>query len=122
MSAATSSRTGNIGIPGGSRPGRHGLSEIHSNEPLTIEGEVEGTIDVTGQLLTIAPTSVNAREIDVLCSLHGNAEGFDKIYIRNGAQFVGDIQESAKKHSESRSWVALSLRTIFCFLTVRSSL
>jgi hypothetical protein len=58
--------------------------EIHSSEPLTIEGEVDGTIDVTGQLLTIAPNgnvraSVKAREIDVLGSLEGNVEGADRV-------------------------------------------
>ena len=71
--------------------------EIRSHEPLTIEGEVEGTIDVAGYLLTIAPNgnvraSVKAKEIDVLGSLQGNVEGADKIYIRNGARFLGDIQ------------------------------
>src|SRR5271170_6523670 len=71
--------------------------EIRSNEPLIIEGEVEGTIDVAGHLLTIAPNgkvraSIKAKEIDVHGSLHGNVEGADKIYIRNGAHFVGDIQ------------------------------
>jgi cytoskeletal protein CcmA (bactofilin family) len=70
--------------------------EIRSHEPLIIEGDVEGTIDVAGHLLTIAPNgnvraSVKAKEIDVLGSLHGNVEGADKIYIRKGAQFVGDI-------------------------------
>jgi cytoskeletal protein CcmA (bactofilin family) len=70
--------------------------EIHSSEPLTIEGEVEGTIDVTGQLLTIAPNGnvracVKAREIDVLGSLQGNVESADRVYIRNGARFVGHI-------------------------------
>lgn len=70
--------------------------EIHSHEPLIIEGEVEGTIDVAGYLLTVAPNgnvraSVTAKEIDVLGSLEGNIDGADKIYIRNGARFVGDI-------------------------------
>src|SRR5580700_12226588 len=70
--------------------------EIRSHEPLTIEGEVEGTIDVAGHLLTIAPNgkvraSVQAKEIDVLGSLQGNIEGADKVSIRNGARFVGDI-------------------------------
>ena len=69
--------------------------EIRSHEPLIIEGEVEGTIDVAGHLLTIAPNgkvhaSVQAKEIDVLGSLQGNVNG-DKIYIRSGARFVGDI-------------------------------
>ena len=96
MSAATSSRM--------ETPTSHEVlakditvtGEIHSSVPLTIEGEVEGTIDVTGQLLTIAPSgnvraSVKAKEIDVLGSLQGNVEDADKIYIRNGARFVGDI-------------------------------
>jgi cytoskeletal protein CcmA (bactofilin family) len=70
--------------------------EVYCNEPLTIEGEVNGRIDVTGHLLTIAPcgnvrASVRAAEIDVLGSLQGNVEGAEKIYVRNGARFVGDI-------------------------------
>jgi cytoskeletal protein CcmA (bactofilin family) len=70
--------------------------EIRSHEPLIIEGEVEGTIDVAGHLLTIAPNgqvraSIKAKEIDVQGSLQGNVEGADKIYIRSGARFVGDI-------------------------------
>jgi cytoskeletal protein CcmA (bactofilin family) len=71
--------------------------EIRTREPLTIEGEVEGIIDVAGHLLTIAPSgnvraSIKAKEIDVLGSLQGSVEGADKIYIRNGARFEGDIQ------------------------------
>ena len=70
--------------------------EIYCNEPLTIEGEVEGSIDVTGHLLTIAPrgnvrASIRASEIDVLGSLQGNVDGAEKIYVRNGARVVGDI-------------------------------
>jgi cytoskeletal protein CcmA (bactofilin family) len=70
--------------------------EVYCNEPLTIEGEVHGSIDVTGQLLTIAPranvrASVRAREIDVLGSLHGKVERAEKMYIRNGARVVADI-------------------------------
>jgi cytoskeletal protein CcmA (bactofilin family) len=70
--------------------------EIYCNEPLTIEGEVEGSVDVTGHLLTIAlrgkvRASMRASEIDVLGSLQGNVDGAEKIYIRNGARVVGDI-------------------------------
>jgi len=70
--------------------------EIRSHEPLTIEGDVEGTIDVAGHLLTIAPNgnvraSIKAKEIDVLGSLQGDIDDAEKIYIRNGARFVGDI-------------------------------
>ena len=41
---------------------------------------------------TAPPKKVKAKEIDVLGSLQGNVDGADKIYIRNGAHFVGDIQ------------------------------
>jgi cytoskeletal protein CcmA (bactofilin family) len=52
---------------------------------------------VTGYLLTIAPSgnvraSIKAKQIDVLGSMQGKVEGADKIYIRNGARVVGDIQ------------------------------
>jgi cytoskeletal protein CcmA (bactofilin family) len=72
------------------------MGEIRCNEPLTIEGEVEGSIDVTGHLLTIAPSgkvraSVKAEEIEVIGSLQGNVERVEKIYIRNGARFTGII-------------------------------
>jgi cytoskeletal protein CcmA (bactofilin family) len=71
--------------------------EIRSREPLTIEGEVEGTIDVAGHLLTVAAggnvrANIKAKEIDVLGSLEGDVEGADKIYIRAGARFLGDIR------------------------------
>jgi cytoskeletal protein CcmA (bactofilin family) len=70
--------------------------EIRSHEPLIIEGEVEGTIDVAGHLLTIAANgkvhaSVKAKELDVLGSLEGNIDGAEKVYIRNGARFLGDV-------------------------------
>ena len=69
---------------------------IRSQEDLIIEGEVEGTIDVAGHLLTIAVNgnvraNVKATEINVLGSLQGTVDGADKIYIRSGGRFVGDI-------------------------------
>ena len=71
--------------------------EIRSREPLTIQGELEGTIDVSGHRLTVAAggnvrASVKAKEIDVHGSLQGNVEGADIIYIRAGARFLGDIR------------------------------
>jgi cytoskeletal protein CcmA (bactofilin family) len=73
------------------------LGEIRSHEPLIIEGEVQGTVDVAGHLLTIASNgtvraSIKAKEIEVQGSLEGDIEGADKIYIRNGARVVGDIR------------------------------
>lgn len=73
--------------------------EIRSQEALTIEGEVDGTIDMLGHRLTIAESGqvrakVKAREIEVLGSMDGHAEAKDKILIRKGAQFVGEIRSA----------------------------
>ena len=70
--------------------------EINSREPLTIEGEVQGTIDVSGHRLTIAASgnvraNVKAKEIDVRGSLEGNVNEADIVYIRAGARFLGDL-------------------------------
>jgi len=73
--------------------------EIHSREALTIEGEVDGTIEMAEQRLTIAQNgkvraNVKAREIDVLGSMNGQADASDKIHIRKGAEFVGEIRSA----------------------------
>jgi cytoskeletal protein CcmA (bactofilin family) len=74
--------------------------EIHSNEPLIIEGEAEGSIHMPDHRLTIAANgrvcaNVSAREIDVHGSLNGQAEAKEKTCIRNGAEFIGDIHSAS---------------------------
>lgn len=74
--------------------------QIQSREDLIIEGEVEGTIEMTEHRLTIAAdgevrADVNAREIEVFGALEGKAEAASKVYIRKGAKFVGDINAVA---------------------------
>ena len=64
--------------------------EIHSHEALTIEGEVDGSIEMLEHRLTIAGNgkvraTVKAREIDVIGSMNGQAEALDKVHIRKGA-------------------------------------
>ena len=97
MAAAASLRTDTVTSPAVLGKEVTILGEIHSREPLIIEGEVEGTIDVAGHLLTIASNgnvraSVKAKEIEVRGSLEGDIDGADKIYIRAGARVIGDIQ------------------------------
>jgi cytoskeletal protein CcmA (bactofilin family) len=70
---------------------------ILGREDLTINGEVEGTIDVTGHCLTIGPegnvrAGVKARELVVAGKLNGQAHTTEKIEIRKEAQLIGDIQ------------------------------
>lgn len=71
--------------------------QIFSREDLTIDGEVEGTVELHENRLTIGPNgkvnaSVKAREIIVLGAINGNVEATDKIDIRKEARLVGDIK------------------------------
>ena len=71
--------------------------EIHSREPLVIEGEVEGSINMVGHRLTIAANgrvraNVAAREIEVHGWFAGQAEASELIRLGRGAEFVGDIR------------------------------
>jgi cytoskeletal protein CcmA (bactofilin family) len=73
--------------------------QIRSREDLTIEGEVDGTIEMLAHRLTIATdgrvrANVKAREIEVLGSIQGKIEAVEKVYIRKSAQFIGDIHSA----------------------------
>jgi cytoskeletal protein CcmA (bactofilin family) len=71
--------------------------QIYGREDLTIDGEVEGTVELQEHRLTIGPNgkvtaTVKAREVVVLGSLQGNVETRDKLHIRKEAKLVGDIK------------------------------
>jgi cytoskeletal protein CcmA (bactofilin family) len=71
--------------------------QIHSREDLTIDGEVEGTVELSEHRLTVGPNgrvqaTIKAREIVVLGAVHGNVEATDKIDIRKDAKLIGDIK------------------------------
>ena len=71
--------------------------QIFSREDLTIDGEVEGTVELQEHRLTVGPNGrvqagIKAREIIVLGAVHGNVEAADKIEIRKDAKLVGDIK------------------------------
>src|SRR5271165_2656917 len=71
--------------------------QIFSREDLTIDGEVEGTVELQEHRLTVGPNgkvlaSIKAREIIVLGTIHGNVQTTDKIDIRKDAKLVGDIK------------------------------
>ena len=70
--------------------------QIFGREDLTIDGEVEGTVELQEHRLTIGPNgkvmaSIKAREVVVLGTVHGDIETRDKIDIRKEAKLVGDI-------------------------------
>lgn len=71
--------------------------QILSREDLTIEGEVEGTVEAQDHRLTVGQNgkvnaSVKARELVVLGAIQGNVDITDKIDIRKEAKLVGDIK------------------------------
>lgn len=71
--------------------------QIFSREDLTIDGEIDGSVELQEHRLTVGPNgklqaSVKAREVIVLGTVHGNVEASDKIDIRKGARVVGDIK------------------------------
>jgi len=71
--------------------------QIISREDLTIDGEVEGTVELQEHRLTIGPhgkvrADIKAREIIVLGNVYGNVDVADKIEIRKDAKLVGDIK------------------------------
>ena len=73
--------------------------QIFSQEDLTIDGEMEGSVELKEHRLTVGPNGrvqagIKAREIVVLGSINGNVEASDKIDIRKEARLVGDIKTS----------------------------
>jgi len=71
--------------------------DIFSREDLLVDGEVEGTLELQENRLTVGPNgrlkaSVKAREVVVLGTIHGNVEASEKIDIRKDAKLVGDIK------------------------------
>src|SRR5579872_6381154 len=71
--------------------------QIYGREDVTIDGEVEGTVELQEHRLTVGPTgkvvaTIKAREIVVLGTVQGNIETREKIEIRKDAKVIGDIR------------------------------
>ena len=68
--------------------------QIYGREDVTIDGEVEGTVELQEHRLTVGPTgkvvaTIKAREIVVLGTVQGNIETREKIEIRKDAKVSG---------------------------------
>ena len=71
--------------------------EVLSREDLTVDGEIEGTVELQEHRLTVGPNgklkaNVKAREVVVHGTIHGNLDATDRIDIRKDAKLVGDIR------------------------------
>jgi cytoskeletal protein CcmA (bactofilin family) len=70
--------------------------ELNGSEDLTIEGHVEGTIQLRDHVLTIGPNGkikaqVFAKAVIVLGEVHGNVTASEKVDIRDNGSVEGDI-------------------------------
>ena len=70
--------------------------ELNGSEDLTIEGEVEGKIELKDHVLTIGPNGkiraqVFAKALVVLGEVSGNVSASEKVEIRDGGSVDGDI-------------------------------
>src|ERR1043166_9588456 len=70
--------------------------ELNGSEDLTIEGHVEGTIQLRDHVLTIGPNGrikaqIFAKAVIVLGEVTGNVSASDKVDIRDNGSVDGDI-------------------------------
>src|SRR5438876_10212368 len=70
--------------------------ELNGSEDLTIEGHVEGKIELRDHVLTIGPNGkikaeLNAKSIVVLGEVIGNVTATEKVDIRENGSVEGDI-------------------------------
>ena len=70
--------------------------ELNGSEDLTVEGQVEGKIELKEHVLTIGPNGkikaqVFAKAVIVLGEVHGNVTATEKVDIRDGGSGDGDI-------------------------------
>jgi cytoskeletal protein CcmA (bactofilin family) len=73
--------------------------DIQSQEPLTIEGQVEGKIESGNHLLTVAAgaivrANILGSNVEVRGRVEGEVEAEERVCIRKDAEFVGDIHAS----------------------------
>jgi len=70
--------------------------ELNGSEDLTVEGHVEGKIELKDHVLTIGPNGkikaqVFAKSVIVLGEVNGNVTATEKVDIRDGGSVDGDL-------------------------------
>ena len=74
--------------------------QIFSDEDLYVDGQIEGTVELPGNRLTVGlsgkmKASVKAREVDAIGTIHGDITAVEKIVIRKEAHLVGDLKSAS---------------------------
>jgi cytoskeletal protein CcmA (bactofilin family) len=80
--------------------------ELSGNEDLYVDGDLEGTITLTGNRLTIGPNArvvadLTVRDLVVLGNLKGNVRASGRIELRQSAVLNGDIVANRLSIEES---------------------
>ena len=70
--------------------------EVTGSESLYIDGRVEGSINLSGNRVTVGrngvvAANINAREIVVLGKVRGNLSASDRVDIRSDGSLTGDV-------------------------------
>ena len=70
--------------------------ELSGSEDLSIDGQVEGTIELRDHHLTVGPNgrvqaNVNAKEVVIQGSVKGNVRAIDRVEIRKSGSLMGDM-------------------------------
>ena len=70
--------------------------EVTGSESLYIDGRVEGSINLSGNRVTVGrngvvAANINAREIGVLGKVRGNVTASDRVDIRSDGSLTGDV-------------------------------
>ncbi len=70
--------------------------EVTGSESLYIDGRVEGSINLSGNRVTVGrngvvAANINAREIVVLGKVRGNLTASDRVDIRSNGSLTGDV-------------------------------
>ena len=70
--------------------------ELSSSEDMTIDGRVEGTIDVSNHTLTIGPDAdiradILAKVVTILGAVHGAVTASEKVVVPSTGSIEGDV-------------------------------
>jgi cytoskeletal protein CcmA (bactofilin family) len=71
--------------------------QIFAKEDLIIDGQIDGTVELLENKLTIGKNGkvkahIKAREVCIMGAVQGNVDATDKIELRRDAHLVGDIR------------------------------
>ena len=82
--------------------------ELTASEDLYLDGEIQGTVSLPGNRLTIGPNSkvqadISVRDVIVFGRLEGNIRASGRVELRQSAVMLGDITASRLSIEENAS-------------------